>query len=74
MVGVITDHLIDGFPLVGVITDHLIDGSWYGDNTDQRESTSQKASASIRVYYKWQLFLPYGWCYHRPFDRWFLVR
>jgi hypothetical protein len=25
------------FPVVGVITDHLIDGSWYGDNTDQRE-------------------------------------
>ena len=24
------------FPLVGVITDHLIDGSWYGDNIDQR--------------------------------------
>jgi hypothetical protein len=23
--------------MVGVITDHLIDGSWYGDNTDQRE-------------------------------------
>jgi hypothetical protein len=24
------------FPVVGVITDHLIDGSWYGDNTYQR--------------------------------------
>ncbi len=24
------------FPVVGVFTNHLIDGSWYGENTDQR--------------------------------------